>query len=66
MRSGNGELDGRVAWRIESLARWWTSASQEERFKLLKKACQENSPPLSELRFAIILAESEAGEIGEG
>jgi len=55
-----------MAERIESLARWWTSASNEERFKLLKAACQENRPPLSEVRYAILLAESEAGEIGEG
>jgi len=61
-----GQLDGRLARRIELLARWWTSASQEERFKLLKTACQENTPPLSDLRYAIILAETEAGEVGEG
>lgn len=52
--------------RVIELARWWTSATQEERFRLLKTACQENTPPLGELRTAIILAETEAGEVGEG
>lgn len=58
------QLDRRLA--VERLARWWTSASQEERFRLLKTSVQENSPPLATLRYAIILAESEAGEVGEG
>lgn len=52
--------------RVIELAQWWTQASQEERFRLLQKACKENTPPLAELRYAIILAESEAGEVGEG
>lgn len=64
---GNGQLDGRMArLRVVELAQWWTQASQEERFRLLKKSTEENTPPLHELRTAIILAETEAGEVGEG
>jgi hypothetical protein len=55
-----------MAGDVEQLARWWTSASQEARFGLLRKAVQENTPPLQTLRLAIILAEIEAGEVGEG
>lgn len=61
---GNGL--GRLAWNVEQLARWWTSASKEERFNLLKLSIEENTPPLGEVRLAIFLAEVEAGEIGEG
>ncbi|HET7299007.1 MAG TPA: hypothetical protein VFI89_09840 [Burkholderiales bacterium] len=58
-------LDRRMA-RVESLARWWTSASQKARFDILKTSIQANTPPFSDLRYAIILAETEAGEVGEG
>lgn len=65
------ELDERMAggrWRqsVEQLARWWSSASKEERFAVCKSSAQENRPPLEALRIAIILAETEAGEVTEG
>jgi len=60
------QLDDRLAGDVESLARWWTSASQAQRFELLKRSTKENSPPFEALRLAIILAEVEAGEVGEG
>lgn len=60
------KLDGRLARDVESLARWWTSAPQEARFGLWQTALQENRPPLEALRLAVILAESEAGEVTEG
>lgn len=60
------QLDGRLARDVEGLARWWTSASQEARFGLLKAALEANTPSLQTLRIAIILAESEAGEVEEG
>jgi len=60
-------VDVRLAQRrIEELARWWTQASQEARYALCLKATQEDRPPLAQLRLAIILAESEAGEVSEG
>jgi len=62
----HGRLDGRLADDIESLARWWTSATQGARFALLKSATKENRPPFATLRAAIILAEAEAGEVAEG
>lgn len=68
--TGNGQrLDGGMAhYRVISLARWWTSASQEERFALLRATIHgdPSSPPLETLRLAIIAAEIEAGEVGEG
>lgn len=57
---------GRLARHVDELARWWTSATHEERFRLLKASVETNSPPLASLRLAIIAAEIEAGEIGEG
>jgi len=71
MRSGNGQLDRRVAGdRIVELAQWWTQASQEARFELLRRvygtAPQKDDPSQHELRLAIIAAEIEAGETGEG
>jgi hypothetical protein len=61
-----GQLDGRLARDVESLARWWTSAPQEARFGLWQTAVKENRPPLEALRLAVILAETEAGEVTEG
>ena len=56
-----------AAWlRIDSLARWWSQASNEARYALLVKAAQENTPPLEEVRVAIILAETEAGTADQG
>lgn len=67
----NDGMGRRVGQRVELLARWWTSASNEERFRLLKLSIEggpkaKDAPSLSEVRLAIILAETEAGEIGEG
>jgi hypothetical protein len=60
-------VDDRMAQRrIEVLARWWTSATQEERFALLLRSSKENTPPLREVQLAIYLAEAEAGEVGQG
>ena len=57
---------GRVA--IERIARWWTSASQEERFAFLSRviAGEEKAPTLGQIQVAIYLAEAEAGEIDQG
>lgn len=60
------QLDGRLAGDVVGLARWWTSATNEARFALLTTATQENRPPLDQLHLAIILAETEAGEVTEG
>jgi hypothetical protein len=60
------QLDGRLARNVLELARWWTSAPQEARFLLLTTATKENRPPLRDLHLAIILAETEAGEVEEG
>jgi hypothetical protein len=60
------QLDERVAGDVEKLARWWTSATQEARFELLRRSTKENSPPFQTLRLAIILSECEAGEVAEG
>lgn len=55
---------------VVDVARWWTSASKEARFALLKRTiedkAQAKNPTLKELHLAIILAETEAGEVGEG
>jgi hypothetical protein len=53
---------------LDSIARWWTSATQEERFKALERSIKGESgaPPLETLQLAAYLAEVEAGEIGEG
>jgi hypothetical protein len=60
------QLDGRLAGDVIALARWWTSATQEARFQVLTTATKENRPPLGQLQLAIILAETEAGEVTEG
>jgi len=64
--NGVGQRVGRLAGNVEQFARWWTSASKEERFRALKASIETNTPPLQTVRFAIILAECEAGEISEG
>ena len=53
---------------VVALARWWTSASQAERFELLKRTIEGDAqaPALKEVQLAIFLAESEAGEVSEG
>ena len=55
-----------MAGNVESLARWWTSATQKARFEILRRSTLENSPSFQDLRLAIILAETEAGEVEEG
>lgn len=66
----NGKfLDVRVAAdRLEQLARWWTSATQEARWDLYAKTIkgEAEAPKLRTLQLAIYLAETEAGEVGEG
>jgi hypothetical protein len=51
---------------LETLARWWTSATQEARYALYARAIQgdREAPRLETLRLAIYLAETEAGETG--
>lgn len=61
----------RLGIRVERLARWWTSATQEARFALLKrvledKAPAKEAPTLREVQLAILLAETEAGEVSQG
>lgn len=56
---------------VERLAQWWTQAAQEARFGLLQrvlgqKTPEKGDPSLFELKIAIYLAESEAGEIDQG
>lgn len=66
----HGQLvDGvRVRASIERLARWWTQASNEERFALLRRsiANEEGAPSLGDLQIAQFVAEASQGEIGEG
>lgn len=64
----NGQQLHAVARDVDALARWWTSASQEARFALLKRTCEgdPSAPPLRTLQIAIYLAEAEAGEVAEG
>jgi len=56
---------------VDELARWWTSATQEERFLLLRTTLDKrapktkSTPDLGTLQLAILLAESEAGEIDQ-
>jgi len=53
---------------LERLARWWTSASQEERNALWLASAKgaPEAPCFEDLTLAIILAECEAGEVAEG
>jgi hypothetical protein len=68
MRTPYVNLPRPSAPSIERLARWWTSATAEARFALLRAAIhgEADAPRLGQLRTAIILAEVEAGEIGQG
>lgn len=63
-------MDGHVPSRhsIERLARWWTEASNEARFTLLRAslAAEKEAPDFRALQIAIYLAEAEAGEIAQG
>lgn len=54
--------------RIETLAQWWTQAQDQARFELVQrvrgtKTPLKGDPTQQELYCAIILAETEAGEI---
>jgi hypothetical protein len=63
------QLDGRsFSAAIERLARWWTSATNAERFALWRAALEgeAQAPTLDALRVASYLAEVEAGEVTEG
>lgn len=53
---------------IERIARWWTSASQAERFEVLRKSINgdREAPTLKALQIAIYLSEVEAGEVAQG
>lgn len=51
---------------VEYLARWWSSATQAQRFALYEQAAREDKPPLAQVRLAAILAEFEAGEVDQG
>jgi hypothetical protein len=57
-----------VSFSVERLARWWTSASQAERFETLRRAIKgdKDAPTLKEVQIAIYLAEIEAGEADQG
>jgi hypothetical protein len=61
-------VDGNVATAVDELARWWTAATQEARFALLRSTIkgEKEAPQLEVLKLAIIIAEIEAGEIAEG
>ena len=52
---------------IDGLARWWTQASNEERWLLLRRSqdpkAPKGTPNPQQLLSAIILAETEAGEV---
>lgn len=50
---------------IDEIARWWTQAPNEARFKLLERVTKETPkvPTLEELKLAIIAAETAAGEV---
>lgn len=61
------ELDVRLAnARIEQRARWWTSASEKARYEALRQAIHGDQATFEEIRLAIILAETAAGEVEEG
>lgn len=57
-----------AAAAVRCLARWWSSASKEERFALVRASIhgETNAPSFLDLQTAIYLAESEAGEVGQG
>lgn len=57
---------GDAGLRIAAIAQWWAQASNEARFELLRKATQENAPPLEEVRYAAFLAEAEQGTVDQG
>jgi hypothetical protein len=68
MRETHVNIRWSSAAEIERLARYWTSAAPQERFRLLKASIEGHSeaPPIGQLQLAAILAEFEAGEAREG
>lgn len=60
--------NARLPRAIETLARYWTSATQAQRFALVKASLEgwDGAPSYRELQIAIYLAEVEAGEVAEG
>jgi hypothetical protein len=59
---------GKPSAAFDALVRWWSSATQEARYQLLTAAWKKdpNAPPLGTVQLAALIAESEAGEVGEG
>lgn len=55
-----------MAGDVDELARWWTSASQEEKNALWQKAIHGGPPSFDALRIAIYISEIEAGQVTEG
>ena len=56
-----------VVASFERLCQWWTTATKEERFKLVKHSIEgdENAPPLKVVQLAIYAAEIENGEVDQ-
>lgn len=58
---------GKHRWHVERLAQWWSQASEESRFLLMRKAIDgppsKEVPSLETVRLAAYLAESERAEI---
>lgn len=61
-------MDERLGRNVERLARWWTSAGEKARYEALRLAIHGQAPfeDFEALRLAIILAETEAGQVAEG
>lgn len=51
---------------VDEIARWWSQAPNEARFRLLERVTKEapKVPTLEELTLGIVAAETEAGELG--
>lgn len=64
VRAQHARIPG--AAKVEEIARWWTSATEEERYALYCRSFFENKPAYETLRLAIYLAEVTAGEVAEG
>lgn len=66
-----GATDGEqlhVRAELEWLARWWTSATQAQRFEALEASIngEAQAAPLETLRLAAFLSEATNGEVEEG
>lgn len=57
-----------AAASVERLARYWTSATQAQRFETLHRSISgdKEAPDYATLKVAILIAEIEAGEVEEG